>query len=265
MIKKISCLLLISGLVMSAGILKADEAVTQETVEAAIIEKFGTRDLAGLAAFSKDLEALKGEWDFAGSQLFASEKELTGFIHLTKAIAAKESDEAADFEVHVKEAFWNSPAYAQILTILMSEYENAKRMDSLTLDLDHKVALTNGGESTLREILGDRKGLLLDFWASYCPPCMAAMPTLQAKAEAYEEKGVIIVGVNSSDKPAKAEAIRKAHKIEAAWVTESEKQELARLFNIEVIPTYVLIDAQGKVRYHGLMDETAIEKAIGSL
>src|SRR5690606_13544354 len=126
-----------------------------------------------LAEYSDELETLKSEWDFSGSQLFTSEKELTGFIHLTKAIAAKEADNAGEFEVQIKEAFWNSPEYAQILTMLMSEYENTKKMASLTVDLSHKVTLTDGSETTLREILGEHDALLLDFWASYCPPCMA--------------------------------------------------------------------------------------------
>ena len=52
----------------------------------------------------------------------------------------------------------------------------------------------DGKPVSLAELKG--KVVLIDFWASWCPPCVAAIPTLKALSQKYQDRGFVILGVN---------------------------------------------------------------------
>lgn len=63
---------------------------------------------------------------------------------------------------------------------------------------DFSLELFSNGETlTLLELRG--KGVVLNFWASWCYPCRTEMPALQAAWETYREDGIVFVGVNLWD------------------------------------------------------------------
>ena len=56
---------------------------------------------------------------------------------------------------------------------------------------------TNGNEITLSELRGHP--VIINFWATWCPPCRAEMPALQYAYKDYEKEGVIFLAVNSTN------------------------------------------------------------------
>src|SRR5688572_1780683 len=75
------------------------------------------------------------------------------------------------------------------------------------------------GEISLEELLKNKKGVLLDFYAVWCGPCMASMPKLQEKARKLRPQGVEVVAVKVDDKDnPRAKVFRDEENIH--WVME---------------------------------------------
>ncbi len=92
------------------------------------------------------------------------------------------------------------------------------------------------------------KYVLLDFWATWCAPCVAEVPRLQAAYAKYHDAGLEIIGVSLDEtKPAINDFI-KARKI--AWPqlhNASAEADLVEAFGVSTIPATFLIDPQGVV------------------
>lgn len=94
--------------------------------------------------------------------------------------------------------------------------------------------------------LSDYKGkiVVLDFWGTWCSPCVAAMPSLKLIREAFGKHGVEIIGI-AVDKKADVANFCKEKKIEWPNVVDPEGK-LADHFGVAAFPTMMVIDEQGK-------------------
>jgi thiol-disulfide isomerase/thioredoxin len=125
------------------------------------------------------------------------------------------------------------------------------------------VDLTIEGKTITDEAvsLASYKGkvVLVDFWGTWCGPCVAAMPKLTELHEKYHSKGFEILGVAADDSDSLKEFLDKKP---LAWknVTDAES-ELAMKYLIEAYPTTLLVDKQGKHVATNLHGE-ALEKAV---
>ena len=103
----------------------------------------------------------------------------------------------------------------------------------------------------------DRNYVLIDFWASWCSPCLKGIPKLEQINNDYREKGLEIIGVSlDTDSIAWLDAIDK-YQIKTKWPQLLHpqfadrilfnKDNISEVYNIEYIPLYILIDKQGKI------------------
>jgi thiol-disulfide isomerase/thioredoxin len=99
--------------------------------------------------------------------------------------------------------------------------------------------------------LADFKGkvVMLDFWATWCGPCMQAIPAVQRLSEQFKDQPVAIVGVNR-DKAGDESKVRKT--IERKELTFHQAMDtpgaIAKTYKISAIPALILIDKEGVVR-----------------
>mgnify|MGYP001077504930 CR=1 FL=1 len=131
---------------------------------------------------------------------------------------------------------------------------------------DFKLRDLDGKEKKFADIQKDpkKKGanrvVLLDFWATWCPPCRAEVPHLQKLHEKYGKKGLVIVGVAQDSDGAKAvKPFAAKNKLTYVNLVDP-KHEVARKYKVGPIPTTYLIDRKGVIRYVHLGFAPGMEK-----
>jgi cytochrome c biogenesis protein CcmG/thiol:disulfide interchange protein DsbE len=118
---------------------------------------------------------------------------------------------------------------------------------------------------TLRDLNGRSVSLLeyrghvviLDFWASWCPPCNETIPELVSIRKKYGGKGVVVLGIAIDDgqnSAATLSAFSKEHNMNYPVLLGSNAVE--GIYNIRSIPTLFLIDKKGEIHdlYMGYME-----------
>lgn len=111
-----------------------------------------------------------------------------------------------------------------------------------------KVKDLDGKEVSLKDYKG--KVLLIDFWATWCGPCLRELPGLVAMHKKYQKQGFEILSI-SIDKPGAEAAIRKKMKqVGAPWKQiYAGARRIARNYGVTTIPAMYLFDREGKMRY----------------
>ncbi|RYG44272.1 TlpA family protein disulfide reductase [bacterium] len=90
------------------------------------------------------------------------------------------------------------------------------------------------------------KVVLLDFWATWCAPCKAAAPTMNALYGKYKGKGLQVIGVNITDQAPAVKKYVAEHKYTYPFTPASDA--FAKDLGVKAIPVFVLVDKTGKVR-----------------
>jgi len=102
----------------------------------------------------------------------------------------------------------------------------------------------------------------LDFWASWCAPCLQSFPWMQAMQDSYERQGLTVVAVNLDHYREDAE--RFLAKFHPKFDVRFDPQgEVAARFKIQGMPTSVIIDRHGVPRFTHIgfrpVDQAAFE------
>ncbi|MBZ0258938.1 TlpA family protein disulfide reductase, partial [bacterium] len=103
----------------------------------------------------------------------------------------------------------------------------------------------DGGQFSLAENKG-KKYIILDFWATWCPPCRAAMPVLEKIAEKYKEKDVIVIAVNQQETPDKIKKFLEQNDLHPTVALDSGS--IGNLYEVSALPTMVIIDKEGMIQ-----------------
>jgi thiol-disulfide isomerase/thioredoxin len=124
-----------------------------------------------------------------------------------------------------------------------------------------------GGKLALSDLRG--KVVMLDFWATWCPPCQEEMPSLVKLAKEYESQGLVFVAASRDDDDVKEEVVRQfvdRFLPELAPYVVYANDEVATAFKVEALPTLYFLDRNGKVTdaVRGMMSEPAIRRRIES-
>jgi peroxiredoxin len=112
----------------------------------------------------------------------------------------------------------------------------------------------------MADVLADGEYLLLDFWASWCQPCLQQIPDVQRAYEKYHPKGLNIIGVSSDeDKQAWRAAIDRYNLSSYPQVLSEDStagddrllfeefENIADRYEVDAIPCFILIDSTGEI------------------
>ncbi len=136
-----------------------------------------------------------------------------------------------------------------------------------------KFTLVTTGGKTLTPASLKGKVYLIDFWATWCSPCKAAMPTMQKLHDKYKSKGFQVIGANileSRDKANQAAKFLQTNKYTYPFTKNTDAAEkFAETLKVQGIPTMLLVDKQGVIRHVKVGFKPAevaeIDKKIASL
>jgi thiol-disulfide isomerase/thioredoxin len=132
-----------------------------------------------------------------------------------------------------------------------------------SIDLDFPLQTSEGRQTSLSEVMGEKDALLLDFWASRCGPCIRLMPALKAKHDKLPNQGIAVAAINTEGNPDIAETVRNALKIPSSdWLMEPPGDPFSGPLGIDSIPRMILIDRSGRVLFNGHPNEPALKEAL---
>lgn len=124
----------------------------------------------------------------------------------------------------------------------------------------------DGAEVKLSDFKG--KVVLLDFWATWCGPCVQAMPQLQSLFENYKGKNVVILGINSWERDQDVvKPFLEEKNITYRILVDPDNEVIAK-YGVTGIPTFFIIDKKGFIRHSHIglpSDESIIQKNIDEL
>ncbi len=124
---------------------------------------------------------------------------------------------------------------------------------------------TQGKDVNLENVLKEHKAVLLNFWATWCPPCREEIPDLIRLQEKYGPRSFTVLGVNVGESSAKVSAFMDLTRINYPMVLD-RKQKVSQQFRIVGIPTSLLVAQDGKVLgvYHAVTPDLFedLEKAL---
>jgi thiol-disulfide isomerase/thioredoxin len=130
-----------------------------------------------------------------------------------------------------------------------------------------KLARYSGGTVSLEDLRG--KVVMLNFWATWCVPCVAEMPTLTKLASEYQSKGLVFLAANL-DEPETAPAqvrvfvAQSAPDLENSVVFADDRMTMS--YDVQDLPTLYLIGRDGRIleSYAGYASESLLRRKIES-
>ena len=111
---------------------------------------------------------------------------------------------------------------------------------------DFTLRTMNGPNLRLAEQRG--RVVMVNFWATWCGPCRQEMPQLDRLYQKYRASGFVLLGVNVDDDARKAADVAAKLGVSFPVLLDTDKA-VSRLYDLSTMPSTVLIDREGKVRY----------------
>jgi thiol-disulfide isomerase/thioredoxin len=125
-----------------------------------------------------------------------------------------------------------------------------------------KLGLSNwmNGEVKAKDMKD--KIVVVDYWATWCGPCLAAIPHNNEMSKKYADKGVVIIGACGGGGEEKMGDVAKQHKVE--YPVAKVAAASTKAWKVKWWPTYIVIDRKGNVRAFGIKPDY-VDKVVDAL
>jgi thiol-disulfide isomerase/thioredoxin len=117
-----------------------------------------------------------------------------------------------------------------------------------------------GGTSSLESVRKNNKLVLLDFWASWCGPCIKEFPTLKALHNQYAKEGLEIVGISVDKDSNQWQRALARHTPIGIQLMATDQSQIMDNYAIHSVPRVFLIDQAGKIQGYDLHGEELTKK-----
>jgi peroxiredoxin len=221
-------------------ILLADPALSEDDrfgirtgdLERVVKAKAAESEAAALAEFEKGVRALQKEFP-KRPEILQMLLEVAGNLESTKARP-------------ILQEITNSVVASD--EIKQSAAGELKKLDAVGKPVDLHFTAVDGREVDLAKLKG--KVVLLDFWATWCEPCVEELPDVKAAYDKEHAKGFEIVGVSLDREKDSLTEFVASHKMEWPQFYDGQAwdNKFAKQFGIESIPAMWLIDKKGVLR-----------------
>ena len=128
---------------------------------------------------------------------------------------------------------------------------------------DFSATDLQGRPVALGELPG-HKAVVVDFWATWCAPCLESMPALQQVQEEFNDRQVEIVAVNLGEDPGNVRSFVERHQYTFRVVAD-EDRAIGSLFGVDAIPAQVVVDTDGVLAWVQVGYDSGKEGALREL
>ena len=136
---------------------------------------------------------------------------------------------------------------ALLLATSLVQAKDLKPYDGASLP-DFTLSDMQGKAHSLSDYKG--KVVMLNFWATYCGPCIKEMPSMQRLKQKMAGKPFAILAIDMAEEKADVEAFFEKHKIKVDFsILIDPEGEVVEQWMISAVPTTFILDPAGKIRY----------------
>lgn len=160
---------------------------------------------------------------------------------------------------------WAAGACIWVALALSAGADQGCAADAKAAKLDLKFKDINGKPVTLADYKG--KVVLLDFWATWCPPCRKEIPGLISLYDAYRSRGLVVVGVSMDDSKSDIRKFAKKLGMNYPILIGYGHEDLEPAFGQLPLPTAFVISRDGRIcfKHDGMTEKDQFEREIGGL
>lgn len=210
-------------------------------------------------AIMKELQ--QSRYDFAKQNIG---NDLGEFIALS-SFEVLRPDQVLELTALMRPEFRNSDLGKQVITyyqkaLAVKEAKSMQAAGAPYKDITLKDPL--GNDISLSDYVGKYKVVLIDFWASWCGPCIKEMPHVIEAYNQYKDKGFEIVGISLDDNQGRW--LGAIDRLKMTWPQMSDlkgwESAAAQLYGVNSIPFTLLIDKDGKIIDSNLRGAQLLDK-----
>jgi peroxiredoxin len=142
-----------------------------------------------------------------------------------------------------------------VLANVTAPISGARAPDFVLTDLQ-------GNEHSLENYRG--RPVIINYWATWCRPCEAEMPALQAVYEKYEDDGLVILAINTTESTQVITSFVEERDLTFPILLDN-RSTVARAYKVQAYPSTYFIDGEGVIRsaeFSGPMSQAFIESQV---
>jgi peroxiredoxin len=226
--------------------------------------KAGDRTEADLAGELKEFDALVAKHKGEDAEYLAQVLSMKGGLYLQ---VLDQPEKATDVFKQIKRDYPKTKVgehVDEIIAMLDQQVESKKLRDSLVVGAqfpDFSEKDLAGKSLSIANYKG--KIVMLDFWATWCMPCVAELPNVIQTYQKHHKEGFEIIGVSLDEEKPKLENFIKSKKMEWPQYFDGEgwKNKLAAKYGVTSIPATYLLGRDGKIIGKDLRGDD-LEKAV---
>lgn len=128
---------------------------------------------------------------------------------------------------------------------------------------DCQLSAADGNKLNLTQYKG--QVIYVDFWASWCPPCLKSFPFMNELHQQFKQKGLKIIAVNLDEQKKDAGQFLSNNTTDFSIAYDNDNKDCAQVFEVKAMPSSYLIDREGRVRHTHLGFKSGETEALRSL
>ncbi|MDQ8186423.1 TlpA disulfide reductase family protein [Pelagicoccus sp. SDUM812002] len=252
-----------------------DEGMSSDWIlEAEIIRALSTGDANAMFDLIARIDAVGEDFRYGVGRDFYSAQQLAGFADVLRCVVAYREGDKEKFEKYAVSSYEKAPGFngafgiGELLANQRRDAVQEEAMADFRVPMDMVLANVEGESKSLTDWMGDDEVMLVDFWASWCGPCIRLMPSLKEKQENLSKQGVFVAGINTDrrDPLKNATSIREREGMESVpWLLDRNGGDLSGMLMVDSIPRMVLIDREGSVLYNGHPSDPSLGDALAKV